>query len=350
MALEELRTSAPPQPSLVLREARSSGPMTPSAEGQPSPSRKSPVTAVGMRPSRSSHSRDVEEANNAVPPQVATDNNSKDRPRPASSRTAQLADLQHALSARVDVVDAASVQSLRQQVDKQQQVIDEMRQAADSSRVVDLKRELDHAHSLVADLQTALRSQETTFAEMLRAQEAVRASQAIQSSLEAQVAALTSERDALRSEARVAREEADQLRAAKEGQERQHERELTRVREAFVQYDANVAEYLEEVRLEHAAELDRACREERERVSHTPARSLQATHEGFDASHSSRGGAGVEPDQLRSALMRHLNSYANARMNLPVGDPLPSMATSPAAGGRHDSSRAPTSGRDRGVL
>uniref|UniRef100_A0A7S1LWZ4 Uncharacterized protein n=1 Tax=Neobodo designis TaxID=312471 RepID=A0A7S1LWZ4_NEODS len=330
LALEELRssrTTTPTQPTLVVRELRSSGPMAPATDGQTSPNDKSPVTAVGMRPSRANQARE------GIPQSVAPKNDTVVDAATSSehNRKAQLSDLKHALDTGVDIADSPSLHALRNQVNRQQQVIDELRQAADTTRVAELKRELDHAHSLISDLQTALRSQETTFAEMLRAQEAARASKAIQSSLEAQVSALSAERDELRAEANRARADADKLRAEKEAQSRQHERELGRVREAFVQYDANVAEYLEEVRLEHAAQLDRARRDEREKSSHSArAKSTSRTHE----SHAPPADSTVAPDALRSALMRHLNSYANAKLNLPVGNPLPVLdATPPPAHG-----------------
>ena len=348
----DIRAASEQAPSLVLQETRSAGPMAPAPAGQASPKEKAPVTAVGMRPSRSGRAsapRDADVPNNTslssrgpTPTPAAP----AAKPTPNSS-TAQLADLRHALDTGVDVVDAPSLHALRQQVNQQQQVINEMRQAADTTRVTELKRELDHAQSLIADLQTALRSQETTFAEMLRAQESARASQAIQSSLEAQVAALTQERDSLRAEAQSARSEADHFKAAKDSQSRQHDRELARVREAFVQYDANVAEYLEEVRIEHAAEVDRARRAGREQGSVAAARGATSPPPApsHRAAEIAPPGAGVAPDALRSALMRHLNSYANARLNLPVGDPLPgSPAPEPAATPRR------AAARDRSLL
>jgi hypothetical protein len=182
------------------------------------------------------------------------------------ARDEQLADLNHAVGAGVEVVDTPSFQALRRKVEAQSQVISELRHASDTLQVNELMRDLDHARGLITDLQTALRAQESTFKEMVLAQETARTAQAIQSSLEAQVRALTQERDTLRAEALGGRKEADALRAEVERRERHHDKELLKVREAFVQYDANVAEYLEEVRLEHAEDLQRARKEAREEL------------------------------------------------------------------------------------
>jgi hypothetical protein len=180
---------------------------------------------------------------------------------------------------------------------------------------------------------------------MVLAQETARTAQAIQSSLEAQVRALTQERDTLRAEALGGRKEADALRAEVERRERHHDKELLKVREAFVQYDANVAEYLEEVRLDHAEDLQRARKEAREellasragsaalprqlneypadRAPATPQQQQQQPRSTHNDPGARSGEDGVPADVLRSALMRHLNSYANARFQLPVQHPIP---------------------------
>jgi hypothetical protein len=277
-------------------------------------------------------------------------------------RDGVLADLEAVAETGMEAVDSAALHALRRKVDLQDRVIADLKHESSTAQVTELRKELEHARGLIADLQTALRSQETTFAEMLRAQEAARSAQAVKSSLDAQLRAVIAERDSLRAEAQNARVEADQIRAEMDSKERQHDTELVKVREAFVQYDANVAQYLEEVRLEHAEAINRLQKEARERELKLRANALRSSPTPHTAEpkrpdlddsssrtpaarHADVSSNAVQPDELRDALMRHLNSYANARFHLPVHDPIPAGAP------RHLPTIAiPQAGRDRSIL
>lgn len=223
------------------------------------------------------------------------------------AREQQLSDLRHAVETRTDVVDTRALQQLQKSVEQQQHVIDEMKRDVATTHVAELRRDLDHSHALIADLQVALRSQESTFAELMRAQEAQRASQAVQSSLETELRVVKEERDQLRSEASAWRAEVDRLREEARATQRRHDAELDNVREAFVTYDANVAAYIEEIRRDSTG-----CAPQHPHAPRQPR----------DAPKSSEPEA-VVPEQLKTALMKHLNTYANARFQLPLDSPPP---------------------------
>lgn len=278
-----------------------------------------------------------------------------------SQQGKQLEDLQVALDARADIIDTASYQALHRRLDMQQRVIDELKQASSSAHAMQLTRDLEHSRSLVADLQVALRAQEGSFHEMLRAQESLRVVEDLRSVTEKQLHAMREERDRYKEQLAQRDAEVISLKEDLKKQEEQHKEEMEVVRKSFVQYDENVGSYLENIRAERRKELEEFMRAQQAAALsgstpapqaphydpnggvHTPSQAVRVPGGVAkwmqDLTHQTSRPAppapsvppapaptyGIPPDALTDALLKHLNNYANLRYQLPSGHPLPAM-------------------------
>lgn len=131
-----------------------------------------------------------------------------------------------------------------------------MRQQSEHKQLTGLKDELSHARNLIADLQAALKSQENTFAEMLRSQELLKASEEARSQQERELQFLRQDRDNFGRQLREKENALLDMREAMQRVENKGHAELERLRQAFVDYDKSVGEYVEKQRLQHLEELE----------------------------------------------------------------------------------------------
>ena len=191
---------------------------------------------------------------------------------------------------------------------EQARVIEMLRQNSEHDQVRALKDELLHARGLIADLQAALQSQEATFAEMLRAQESLRISEEARLAKDRELTVLRADRDHLQKQLREKEVTVQDLREASMRLERKSHEELERVRQAFVDYDRNVGEYVERQRLQHLDEVENLKRRsamdvEVKKLLGPTAGSTAASPRDANPSRLAPSSA-VQPDDLRAALLR----------------------------------------------
>lgn len=146
--------------------------------------------------------------------------------------------------------------SLELQVTNQNRLLEAMRQQSEHKQLSGLKDELSHARNLIADLQAALKSQENTFAEMLRSQELLKTSEEARANQDRELQILRSERDHMARQLREKENALMDMREAMQRVENKGHAELERLRQAFVDYDKSVGEYVEKQRLQHLEELE----------------------------------------------------------------------------------------------
>lgn len=303
-------------------------------------------------------------------------------------RERQIADIRLAMEQQLPVVDTPSIHVLHDRVDQQQRVIDELKHSSSTAQTMQLQRDLDHCRALMADMQTALRTQEGVFHEMVKAQESQRVAEDLRNVAEKQLVAVTEDRDHLRRLLSAKEEELkqakDELRAVND----RHTQEMESVRKAFVEYDDNVGLYLESMRQQKqsagaagghhhqsgggtadavatsgwrppqfgamhgasAAHLEEPPADSSRGGSLLPGllslpSHAHATpppsfvHQGASPPNQQRGASltqspphpyGINPDALTEALLHHLNAYANHRLQLPVAHPVPHGFQMPA--------------------
>lgn len=146
--------------------------------------------------------------------------------------------------------------TLRHQVETQKRIIEQLQLDSESGAQVDsLKRELQQARALIADLQIALRSQESAFSEMVKANEALKASETGRMAMESQLRALKDELQSTKSDVARRDQQEEDWRRKFSALESAHRQELQAVRDAFAKYDEQVTVYIDQMKSDHDAAL-----------------------------------------------------------------------------------------------
>ena len=176
-------------------------------------------------------------------------------PVPGTSRQLEIAAAAVAISENAKQQD--KLVSLENQVASQARVLEGLRQDAEHHQLVEVKGELGHARNVISDLQAALKSQEQSFAEMLRSQELLRLSEEARNQKERELTVLRSERENTNRQLKDKDATIADLRESMTRVEKRGHAELERVRQSFVDYDKNVGEYVEKMRLQHLDEMEK---------------------------------------------------------------------------------------------
>lgn len=225
-----------------------------------------------------------------------------------------------------------SIAALHKQIDSQNRIIDQLRREQQNNTTVEaLRRELDQSKALIVDLQVALRSQENAFSEMVKANDSLKASETIRSTLEAQIQALRDENQSLRLEVGRRDQTEEEWRKRLASQEESHKNELHAVRTAFAKYDEQVTTYVDQLKKEHDSTLRELLQQKdtllvQQGALQTRIDQLELEKRNIEVQKSVIAGtvwrpqqaaqfasesSDLNPNELRSALMAKLNRYTD---------------------------------------
>ncbi|KEG15160.1 hypothetical protein DQ04_00161000, partial [Trypanosoma grayi] len=127
-----------------------------------------------------------------------------------------------------------------------------------------LQGELEEKNAFIDDLKSALRSQEGVFQEMLKATEQLRLVEGVKNQMEKQVVLLRAEVKHM--EDRIKQQETEhsgELATKLAELHEAHTKEVEAVQEAFAQYDADMTEYVENLRKDRDREVHKWSEQER---------------------------------------------------------------------------------------